>query len=158
MGQDDYVDAFAELLRNLGRKNSLRDPLAGSLHEYGFTAPQLHALMWLGADGPLTMGELARRVGTTEKTITGIVDRLEREDYAKRSRSEDDRRVVHTQLTKKGRAAFTEIDAEVRNRLGVFLALLGDQDRRDLFRILENLIAKLDVQYLPVAVKPAATK
>ena len=49
----------------LARRRSLRDPVAASCEELGLTAPQVHALLWLGHDGPLTMGELARRVAVT---------------------------------------------------------------------------------------------
>ena len=96
-GLDDAARRMLELLVAVGRRNSLRDPLAQLTETLELTPPQLHGVMWLGQDGPLPMGELARRVGVTEKTITGIVDRLEREGYAQRERDPGDRRVVHVE-------------------------------------------------------------
>ena len=78
--------AVRERLIVLARRRSLRDPVAASCDALGLTAPQIHALLWLGHDGPLTMGELARRISVTEKTVTGIVDRLERDGFLHRER------------------------------------------------------------------------
>lgn len=140
---DSDVERFIELLRDLGRRNSLRDPITATLGAK-FTAPQLHAILWLGADGPLTMGEVAQRVGASEKTMTGIVDRLVREDLIRRVRDGSDRRVVRVELTRKGRAAWSKLDREVRTKLRGFLSLLGGADRAALFRILLNVNHKLN--------------
>src|SRR5215212_5612336 len=92
---DAQLDADVRRLRELviavSRNASLRDPIAGMCEEAQLTPPQIHAVMWLGLDGPLTMGELAKRVGVTEKTITGLVDRLEAAGYLARERDREDR-------------------------------------------------------------------
>jgi DNA-binding MarR family transcriptional regulator len=133
-----------ELFLGFSRRRSLRDPLAAMCEAAGLTAPQVHALLWLGQEGPLTMGELSRRVGVTEKTGTGLVDRLERERYLERERDPDDRRVVRSRLTARGAAAYRELDAAVQDKLARLLGLLDAADRRSLFRILETLLARLE--------------
>ena len=89
------------LLMDLGRHRSLRDPVGALCEDMQLTPPQAHTLMWLGEDGALTMGVLARRAGITEKTITGVVDRLEASGLLERVRSEEDRRSVSVRLTEK---------------------------------------------------------
>jgi DNA-binding MarR family transcriptional regulator len=140
---DTDVARLRELVMAIGRRRPLRDPIAAALEELDLTPPQLHALLWLGNDGPLTMGELARRVGITEKTITGVVDRLERAGLAERTRDDADRRVVRARLTRKGAATHRKLDAQMLERMRRILGRLEAADRRDLFRILNNLMTSL---------------
>jgi len=88
------------------------------------------------------MGELARRGGITEKTITGIVDRLERSGLVQRERGEQDRRVVLARLTRKGQAIFAKMRAHADEKMLLFLGLLDEQDRQALVRILEKLCGR----------------
>ena len=131
---------FRELVIDLSRQSSLRDPIAAMCEEAQLTPPQIHAVVWLGQDGPLTMGELARRLGVTEKTITGLVDRLEAGGYLERERDQEDRRVVRARLTTEGAKVYREIDGHLHNKVSAFLKLLDPADRQALFRILEKLL------------------
>lgn len=140
---DGDAERLRELLLALGRRRPLRDPISTTMEEMELTPPQLHALLWLGSDGPLTMGDLARRGGITEKTITGVVDRLERLGLAERVRGSADRRVVRARLTRKGGNTYRRLDDQMKEKLRRILARLDAADRRDLFRILGNLFASL---------------
>ncbi|MBN1652896.1 MAG: MarR family transcriptional regulator, partial [Deltaproteobacteria bacterium] len=131
-----------ELIVEIGRHNSLRDPIASLIERWGFTHAQLHSLMWLGQDGRLSIGTLARRVGATDKTITGIVDRLENKACVRRYRDENDRRVITVELTPKGRKSFEEIRSLGLKRIGNFLSSLNEKEREWLFRILERVIER----------------
>jgi DNA-binding MarR family transcriptional regulator len=104
----------------------------------------VHALLWLGLDGSLTMGELAKRLGVTEKTVTGVVDRLEREGHIVRERGETDRRVVRCRLTDKGKQTFGKLDRSMHRAMGVVMGMLDPDDRQALFRVLEKVLSKLD--------------
>ena len=116
---------------------------AAAVEDLDLTPAQLHIVMWLGNDGALTMGELARRVAMTEKTITGVVDRLERDALVRRERDPVDRRVVHVRMARRGGALYRRIDAGIASKLAGFLALLDAEDRRNLVRMVEKLTAKL---------------
>ncbi len=132
------------LLVGLMRRRSLRDPLAASCAELDLSAPQVHTLLALGHEGALAMGDLARRVAVTEKTITGLVDRLQRDGLVERRRDGADRRVIHVGLTPAGAALAARLDAEVLQALTRLLSRLGAADRRDLFRIIEKLTHALE--------------
>jgi DNA-binding MarR family transcriptional regulator len=135
--------ALREQLLALARMRPLRDPLAASCRDLELGPPQLHALLWLGRDGPLTMGELARRVWVTEKTVTGLVDRLERDGYLARERDATDRRVVRVRLTPAGATLYRRIDGDVERSVAGLLALLDAPDRKALARIVDKLVARL---------------
>ncbi|RKH53628.1 MarR family winged helix-turn-helix transcriptional regulator [Corallococcus llansteffanensis] len=138
------VDRMQQLMFSLGRRRSLRDPIASTCEQLQFTPPQVHALLWLGLDGTLTMGELAKRLGVTEKTVTGVVDRLEREGHLQRERGEADRRIVRCRLTDKGRQTFTKLDRSMHRAMGVVLGMLDAEDRQALFRVMEKVLLKMD--------------
>ncbi len=138
------VRRFRELLVTLARRHTLRDPIAAHCGSGEITHTQFHALLWLGHDGRLTMGELARRLAVTEKTITGLVDRMEREGHLQRERDAADRRVVRVLLTPKGIETFRQLDAEVEHNLASFLELLDPPDRQHLLRILQKLNDRLN--------------
>lgn len=140
------VHKLQQLLLALGRRRSLRDPIASTCEQLQFTPPQVHALMWLGQDGALTMGELARRLGVTEKTVTGVVDRLEREGHLLRERSASDRRVVRCRLTPEGQATFQKLERFIAQGMGQLLNILDASDRKALFRILEKLLRRSEAQ------------
>jgi DNA-binding MarR family transcriptional regulator len=119
--------------------------MAASCADLALTPPQIHALLWLGEDGPLTMGELARRVAVTEKTVTGIVDRLERDGHLARERDRADRRVIRTRLTSSGEKAYQRIHGEIRLSVARLLGLLEASDRRALLRIVNRIVERLGV-------------
>jgi len=123
----------------LARLRPLRDPVAATCADLALTPPQIHALLWLGEDGPLTMGELARRLGSSERAVTGIVDRLERATLVRRVRSESDRRVVRVELSRKGGSAYRALSARILEKVASFLALLEPRDCEALFGILERI-------------------
>jgi len=127
------------LLVALMRQRSLRDPVAAACAGRHLSAPQVHTLLALGQDGALPMGDLARRAGVTEKTATGLVDRLERDGLVQRARDEADRRVVHVRLTAAGATLARRLDGEILLALERLLGRLGPADRRDLFRLVTRL-------------------
>ena len=60
----------------------------------GLSAAEFECLSMVQDDGPLTAGELARRCGITTGGMTGMLDRLERMGFAKRTIDPNDRRRV----------------------------------------------------------------
>jgi DNA-binding MarR family transcriptional regulator len=141
-----------QLLLDCGRLRSLRDPIASMIEELKFTPAQLHTVLWLGAEGPLTIGEIAGRLGITEKTITGVVDRLESDGLVRRVRDEQDRRVVRAELTRKGTTAHQRFESHIIQKFNSFLALLEPDERQTLIRILQKLRERLNaVELRPTA-------
>jgi DNA-binding MarR family transcriptional regulator len=128
------VDAIVETLLYLyteGRR--LTKELA---HGFGLTGPQLTVIKILEELGDLSLSSLSGRIRAKNSTVTGIIDRMERESLVKRERSRDDRRIVLIRLTERGRKLAESISVEP---MEIFRAALGCLPRRDveeLFRIL----------------------
>lgn len=138
------VQRLKLVLAAFGRRRSLRDPMAAACDELDLTAPQIHALMWLRLDGPLTMGEIARRIHSSDKTITGIVDRLVRRNLVQRDRDGEDRRVIHCRLTRAGARVADKLDEAMTHAMELFLSMLDASERHQLVRILENLAQRME--------------
>ncbi|MCE9667237.1 MarR family transcriptional regulator [Myxococcus stipitatus] len=138
-----------ELIVQLGRYRSLRDPLGAICERTQLTPTQLHALMWLGNDGPTHVGNLAQRIGITKKTITGVVDRLEAMKLVERARDADDRRAVVAQLTHEGLSLYQRLRRSTDQGLRRMLALLTDEDQEALFGLLERVLQRLSAKSEP---------
>jgi DNA-binding MarR family transcriptional regulator len=127
------------VLLQLGRKSSLRDPVHVALEKLHFTPPQVHSLLWLGVEGSLTMGEIAGRLGVTEKTVTGLIDRLRHRRFVVRTRDTGDRRVIRVHLTKKGKEVYQQFEGLLRQRISRLMSALDSSERRTLIRIFQKI-------------------
>lgn len=110
---------------------------------FGLTGPQLTVLKMLEPKGRLSLSELSWRIKAKNSTVTGIVDRMEREQLVQRRRSERDRRVVHIELTDKGRRLSEDIPIEPVEIFRQVVAELSRRDAADLRRILTRLARKV---------------
>lgn len=81
--------------------------------DHGITLPQFDVLAELDNAGEqLTMSELSQHLVVSNGNITGVIDRLEREKFLKRVRSDQDRRVQYIKLTEMGKKRFESIAAD----------------------------------------------
>ncbi|MCR4318551.1 MAG: MarR family transcriptional regulator [Planctomycetes bacterium] len=94
----------------------------------GVTAPQMGLLKMLMKRGSMTHSELSESLYLTASTISGIVDRLEREGYVNRLRAEEDRRVVKVSLTDDGKALATKVSFAILGDMKKYLHELPDHE------------------------------
>ena len=71
--------------------------------QWHISGSQLAAIEKLYCQDGLTLGELSEKMGLSASTITGLVDRLERDNYVRRMRDGADRRVVRIFFTSEGK-------------------------------------------------------
>lgn len=77
--------------------------LDAKLAKHGLTSTQYIVLARLWEGDGISITELCDRLSLDNPTLTGIVDRMERDGSLERRRDGDDRRVVNVYLTEKGR-------------------------------------------------------
>lgn len=70
------------------------------------TENDMHIIEAIGVKKPVMASEVARKMGVTAGTITVNMNSLEKKGYIERKRSDEDKRVVNTSLTEKGRKAY----------------------------------------------------
>lgn len=67
---------------------------------------EMHTMDVIGANPGATPSHVARELMVTLGTVTTSLNNLERKGYIERQRSQTDRRVVHLNLTSKGRLLY----------------------------------------------------
>jgi DNA-binding MarR family transcriptional regulator len=72
------------------------------------TGPQGMLLGILAHDGEMKISDLSEKLGLSNSTVSGIIDRLEKQALVERIRSSEDRRVVYVNVTEKYRREFKE--------------------------------------------------
>ena len=107
--------------------------------EIGLTGPQLTVLKLLDTLGDVSLSSLSERIRAQNSTVTGIIDRMEREGLVLRERSTSDRRVVYIRLTDKGRELARSVPVEPMEIFRTVLSTLSRDDTRDLLRVLGKL-------------------
>ncbi len=91
--------------------------LQQELSRFGLTMPQI-AVIEAVKYGAKTIGEIARAVDLSNSTVSGIVDRLEKNRLATRHRDGKDRRVVLVKLTKAGLDIVSESHSDLQEMFG----------------------------------------
>ena len=107
------------------------------------TGPQLTVVKILESIGDLSLSELSDKIRAQNSTVTGIIDRMEREGLVQRVRSTEDRRVVHIRLTEKGAKLAREIPIEPMEIFRSALESLTAQEMRELMKILSKVAKRV---------------
>lgn len=91
-----HINDIAQLLK---RNNQLYFIIiANELTKYGITIPQAVVLDTI-KEQRKTIGEISKAIDLSYSTVSGIIDRLERQRLVVRHRDEKDRRVVWVSIT-----------------------------------------------------------
>lgn len=134
------VDAILKTLIFLYTEN--RRVIKALAARNSLTGPQLTVVKMLEQMGDLSLSELSDAIRAQNSTVTGIVDRMEREGLVERVRSVDDRRVVRIHLTEKGRKLAREIPVEPVSIFRSALEGLSPQETRDTLKIVGKIAAR----------------
>ena len=110
---------------------------------YGITATQLSVIKMLSEIGDLSLSRLSSLIRANNSTVTGIVDRMERDGLVRREQSEDDRRVWMIKLTERGRRLARGIDIAPWDTLRNAVLRLPEREREQLLLILSRVAAEV---------------
>lgn len=113
------------------------------LTPYGLTHAQWAPMFVLGcrAQGPVTVAELARKCHLDAGAMTRLLDRLEAKGLCKRVRSQEDRRVVHIELTPEGQAIACHIPGALSRVQNAYLAGFDHDEWQTLKNLLRRMLA-----------------
>ncbi len=134
----DSLEQEANL--NILRTNDRFENRLGKLfREYGLTASQYNVLRILRGEGkPLPSLEIAERMVQVVPAITGLIDRLEKQDLVIRQRCSEDRRVVYVDITAKGLAILKKMDTPLARLHQDLIGHLTKKELKELTRLLEK--------------------
>ncbi len=93
-------------------QRSIEDPLRQQVESHGLSFSEFAVLEVLLNKGALPISEVGDHVLLTSGSMTYVVDKLEERDLLRRRRCEEDRRIIHAELTEQGRTMIEEIFSE----------------------------------------------
>jgi DNA-binding MarR family transcriptional regulator len=113
---------------------------AAVVSELDLAPMQAKALHELDVEQPISMRELARRLGADPSNVTGLIDRLEARGLVERRPDPNDRRVKGLALTTAGAGLCQRLFARLYSAPRS-LAELSQRDQRSLRDVLERILA-----------------
>jgi len=113
---------------------------ATRLAPFGLTLQQYFTLMAISQLDGCTMSALAARTHHSFGTMTGIVDRLVRQDLVVRQSHATDRRVVIVRLTPEGAETLTHIEEMRATQFDSVVDSLGELQAHNLVRLLSQYV------------------
>lgn len=111
------------------------------------TGAQKRILYFLDLKGPQRMSDIARLVGCTVPAASGVVEKLVRSGLVQREPGESDRRVIHIDMTARGRQVLSELKHIHEERLQTVLEHLSPQRRNELiesFHKIHDILCELE--------------
>ena len=129
MNQSDGAGASGDLTFSLlGAAQAVEARIESSLSPLGLSLAKLNVLgILVGAQNPLTLGELAQKLACVRSNVTQLVDRLEADGLVRRESDPADRRSIRAVVTDAGRdreragsTALTRVQDDISHILARF--------------------------------------
>ena len=133
------IEASLNILRT---SDVMNQRIAELLKPFDLSSSQYNVLRILrGAREPMACGQIAERMVSRDPDITRLLDRLEVRGLISRARAEQDRRVVKTQITRKGLSVLDELQPLVLEHHRRQFAGFGEKKLKQLIEWMEQLRA-----------------
>ena len=131
------ISQIISLNRNFNR--ALRHEFHGLMQDSGFTFPQLSIISILAKNGEQKVSDISEKMGLSDSTVSGILDRLEQKGIIERKRNKDDRRVVKIYLSRGSQEICQEFHRKREEYFSHLLKELSEQEINDIIKGLEIL-------------------
>lgn len=136
-GAEAVVHALLSTARVIARHFDAR--LAEHELPVRLSGPRLRMLIAVHDAGRMRMGDLAQALGITPRTVTTLVDSLERDGQLRRLPDPTDRRATLLELTQKARTHFERVQS-LQHQLSEDVARsLGEDQRCQLLALLDRI-------------------
>ncbi|MBA5850070.1 MarR family transcriptional regulator [Clostridium sp. cel8] len=110
----DDVKEGIRLIKILKRfMNGIHKNMEKSFKDLNLTVPQMMVVMTLISHGKMKISDLSKKISLSNSTVSGIVDRLEKQNTVERIRGKKDRRVVYVNVTPEFRKIIKEKHEQV---------------------------------------------
>jgi DNA-binding MarR family transcriptional regulator len=155
--QGDELDVIGRALEALFRLNASRKvhSLRSAAADVKISAPGFVLLRRVQEDGPLSLGELARRTDMDPAAAGRQIRQLERDGLVSRVTSPGDGRVTTVSVTPAGAEARRRINEVLGRHMEEVMDAWSPEDRADLARLLGRLARDLrSVHYRTLADEP----
>ncbi|WP_210468045.1 MarR family winged helix-turn-helix transcriptional regulator [Sporosarcina sp. 6E9] len=141
MDRQDRLQNFEALFWQLSRDV---EHLWKDIYAKTFPGSQSRIMYLLEQSGPMKMSELANSLHITAGAVTTASNILIENGYISRLRNEEDRRVVHLDLTEKGSRILHELQNEGRAMMKLVFTDITDADLQTMTTIYQQAIANIE--------------
>ena len=133
--------AHEALLSLLVASAAVREEIEQACSQHGLSAPHYNVLRILAGapEEGHARGDLSARMMDRRPDVTRLIDRLEQQGLAQRSRCPEDRRRVMHRITGKGRALLRALHADVQAVQQRLARHLSEDELRQLSSLCEAL-------------------
>ncbi len=116
--------------------------------QVGLTGPQLVILQEISRLGTVSVGEVAKNVSLSQGTVTGILERMEKQGVVTRQRSSQDKRKVMVWITESGKTRLSNAPPIMQESfLGEF-SQLDSWEKTMILSALQRLVFMMDAKNL----------
>lgn len=106
------------------------------LEDTGMSAPQGMVLGLLSKNKKMKITDLSNELCLSNSTVSGIIDRLEKQDMVVRERSEKDKRVVNVSISQDHEGMHKEFHKQLEKNIE---NIMGQGNAEELHKIFEGL-------------------
>jgi len=133
----EELNKSIQIIRNLKQVMcSMRQNMERHYKDLNLTGPQGMLMGALAHYGEMKISDLSEKLNLSNSTVSGILDRLEKQELVERVRCKDDRRVVYIRITPEFKKITEERLKEVEKNIEVKMSKASPEE---LDRILEGL-------------------
>jgi len=141
LGMDTAARVMGKLFALAPRLVEVQDLGA---REYGMSYARGRVVAALTVSGPVLMRALSEAVGVTPRTITGLIDALEKDGWVERRPHPTDRRATIVALTPAAEVAFAKLNQNYGQLSRDLVSGIPEADLHAALRVIEHISARLD--------------
>jgi DNA-binding MarR family transcriptional regulator len=138
-------DELAQSITQAAR--SMRTALSHSLSESGLYAGQDGVILTLAAEGSMTPGQIAQKLGVKAPTMTRTIGRMEAQGFVERSSDDEDGRLTRVKLTDTGLRSVDMINSSLASCSARAIDGLSPKEIRTVVKLLKTIDANLQVDH-----------
>ncbi|PLR99096.1 MarR family winged helix-turn-helix transcriptional regulator [Bacillus sp. T33-2] len=132
----DLVDRYIAVSFSVTKKGEslIKEQIGSDL-----TSDQHYTLRYINRVGSCTSSELAEEFEVKKSAITAIINRMWEKGLIKRTRDENDRRVVYLTLTDKGAELYKKTEERIHKLVGSFISKFDASEIKQFIDTYEKL-------------------
>ena len=115
--------------------DALEEQLTPLVAKAGLTLPQFSLLFYVIEEGPMRLGELARKERCVKSNVSNLVRKMEAQDLVMLRSDEGDRRARLIAATREGRARYASARRAVQQTENTLRRALGEEASSTLARL-----------------------
>ncbi|MDI6604558.1 MAG: MarR family transcriptional regulator [Thermoanaerobacteraceae bacterium] len=125
-------------------RDIMKQNMKYQFNKIDITGPQGMLMSMLAHHGKMKISDLSENLGLSNSTVSGIIDRLERQGLVERTRSIEDRRVVYVSITSEFKKNAKEQLNEIEKKFEDMMNKATPEELNTIFEGLNTLKEVMD--------------